>query len=347
MAKLRAALLCWFDRHRRDLPWRRTRDPYAIWISEVMLQQTQVRAVIPYWEGFLARFPDPRALALAPLPDVLAAWRGLGYYARARNLKAAAEEICARFGGELPRTSEELRTLPGFGRYTAGAVASIAFGEASPVVDGNVARVLSRAFEIEGDSADRARDAELWRIAGELVHGERPGDFNQALMELGATMCRPEAPSCLLCPIRGQCRALAHGRVDELPPPKKRPERIALHLAVAAWTRRGRWLLGRRQDGGLFGGLWDLPSIPVASADDAAAKLEALLGRGADIGERLGEVRRTLTHRDLTMWIHEVRGGRSPRALEGYQELRWVTPEQAQALGMSTAMVRAFETARR
>jgi A/G-specific adenine glycosylase len=199
--RLRAALLAWFDRNRRELPWRRTRDPYAIWLSEVMLQQTQVATVIPYWERFLARFPTVTALAEAPLDEVLSLWSGLGYYSRARNLHRAANEVVARHGGALPASHAALLALPGFGRYTAGAVASIAFGLPEPLVDGNVARVFSRACAIEGAPGDREREKKLWAEAARWVQGERPGELNQALMELGATVCTARSPRCGLCPL--------------------------------------------------------------------------------------------------------------------------------------------------
>jgi len=345
---LRASLLAWYDRHKRDLPWRRTRDPYAIWLSEVMLQQTQVATVIPYWERFLQRFPTVEALAAAPLPDVLAGWRGLGYYSRARNLHRAAQEIVARFGGRLPSTAADLLTLPGFGRYTAGAVASIAFGEPAPLVDGNVARVLSRIFEVEGPPGDRAREARLWELATALVPGERPGDFNQALMEHGATVCRPENPLCLLCPVREECLAYLHGRVAELPPAKVRAAPKRMTLAVAVWAHEGRLLLARRAEKGLFGGLWELPAAEVQdeTADpESAAKLAEALGTDVSVRGHLGTVRRQLTHRSLSLRLLRVTGQQHPTRAPAFQELRWCTPVEASSLGMSTAMHKALEAA--
>ncbi|MBF5042824.1 A/G-specific adenine glycosylase [Aggregicoccus sp. 17bor-14] len=348
-APLRAALLAWYDREKRDLPWRRTRDPYAIWLSEVMLQQTQVATVIPYWERFLARFPTVAALAAAPLEEVLTGWKGLGYYSRARNLHRAAQEVVQRYGGQLPRTAAELLTLPGFGRYTAGAVASIAGGEAAPLVDGNVARVLSRLFEVKGLPGDRAREARLWQLAGELVQGERPGDFNQALMEHGATVCRPEKPLCLLCPVREHCGAYRHGRVDALPPAKVRAAPKLLTLALAVWADdEGRLLLARRAEKGLFGGLWELPAAEVAAeATDAQAgeALSEALGVRVLPERALGEVKRQLTHRSLTLRLVQVSGAKVPVTAPGFVDLRWCTREEALALGMSTAMHKALEVA--
>ncbi|MCY1016012.1 A/G-specific adenine glycosylase [Pyxidicoccus sp. MSG2] len=348
LASVRGPLLGWYDRNKRDLPWRRTRDPYAIWLSEVMLQQTQVSTVIPYWERFLARFPTALALAAAPLDDVLAGWKGLGYYSRARNLHRAAQEVVSRFGGRLPATAEELLTLPGFGRYTAGAVASIAFSEEAPLVDGNVARVLSRLFEVEGLPGDREREATLWALATALVKGERPGDFNQALMEHGATVCRPESPLCLLCPVRDACLAFRKGRVDELPPAKVRAAPKKLTLALAVWPHAGTLLFARRADAGLFGGLWELPAAEVDEdlpAADATSRLAAALGTEVKLEGALGTVKRQLTHRDLTLRLLRVSGPQRPTLTPAFQELRWCTPTEASALGMSTAMQRALDAA--
>ncbi|MCY1046308.1 A/G-specific adenine glycosylase [Corallococcus sp. bb12-1] len=345
-AALRGPLLSWYDRNKRDLPWRRTRDPYAIWLSEVMLQQTQVSTVIPYWERFLARFPTVKALAAAPLDDVLSGWKGLGYYTRARNLHRAAQEVVERFGGKFPPTAEQLITLPGFGRYTAGAVASIAFGEPAPIVDGNVARVLSRLFEVEGLPGDRDREATLWALASELAKGERPGDFNQALMEHGATTCRPESPLCLLCPVRDGCFAYRKGRVHELPPAKVRAAPRKLFLALAVWPHAGTLLFARRADKGLFGGLWELPAVEVEEDTpeaEAVQRLSSTLGATLTLEGTLDSVRRQLTHRDLTLRLLRVSGGPRPTKSPAFQELRWCTPQEAEALGMSTAMQRALD----
>jgi len=336
--ELRSALLRWYDAQARDLPWRRTRDPYAIWISEVMLQQTQVSVVLPYWSAFLARFPDVRSLARASLDEVLGAWRGLGYYARARNLHRAAEAVVERHDGRLPDTVEALGALPGFGRYTVGAVASIAFGREVPLVDGNVARVLARLLGVEGGSGDVARERRLWELAAALVQGERPGDWNQALMELGATVCRPEQPTCLLCPLRARCVALATGRVAEIPAPRPRPARRSLYLAVAVARKGDAVLLVRRQGTGLFGGLWELPSVECAAGDEVAA----LRARWPEIGRSprsLGRVERTLTHRALTLAIYEVERLRPPDGA------RWATAREMETLGISAAMQAALRRA--
>lgn len=324
--ELPTKLLRWFDRAQRDLPWRRTRDPYAIWISEVMLQQTQVTTVIPYFERFLLRFPTLTALAAAPLTEVLSLWSGLGYYSRARNLHRAAGVIVAEHGGALPASVGALLALPGFGRYTAGAVASIAFGIQAPLVDGNVSRVFTRVFALDQPK----REKRIWELATELVPARRPGDFNQALMELGATLCLPTAPRCPSCPVRADCQALAQGRVDQLPPPKVRAPRKLLRLSVAVCRRGPRLLVMRREDGGLFGGLWELPSA-------APDQLAALLGSQGAIGARLGTVSRTLTHRELTLELWSARASPGLEAPAGYQAVRWVTAGQLLELGISAA----------
>ncbi len=330
-SELRGALLRWYGTQARDLPWRRTRDPYAIWVSEVMLQQTQVPVVLPYWTAFLARFPDVRALARASLDEVLAAWRGLGYYARARNLHRAAQVVLEHHAGRLPDDVEALRALPGFGRYTVGAVASIAFGRPVALVDGNVARVLARLFAIAGATGDPARETRLWSLAEVLVQGERPGDWNQGLMELGATVCRPEQPTCLLCPVRAHCAALTAGRVEAIPEPKVRTARRPLHLAVAAVRMGDAVLLVRRDWTGLFGGLWELPGVECAPGGE----VEALRARWPEIGETLrplGKVERTLTHRALTIEVYAV------EALAPPEGARWATAQQIESLGVSAAM---------
>lgn len=328
--RLHASLLGWFDREQRDLPWRRTRDPYAIWLSEVMLQQTQVTTVIPYWERFLARFPTVSDLAAAELPELLSMWSGLGYYARARALHRSAQAIAQQHGGQLPRTAAQLRELPGFGPYTSGAVASIAFGESTPLVDGNVIRVFARLFGIDGDPSSKGVIERMWAQAAALVPAERPGDFNQALMELGATVCAPRSPRCLLCPVQRECVALATGRVEQLPSPKAKKARKALTLTAAVVRREGRVLLARRPESGLFGGLFELPSVE-------GEGLAALFGAGAVQGELLATVERTLTHRDLRLQLFAFEVGRLPKQLGDYLEHRFVRPEELDGLGLSTA----------
>lgn len=293
---MRDALLAWYDTHRRDLPWRHTHDPWAVWVSEVMLQQTRVESVIGYWQRFLARFPTPAALAAAPLDDLLALWAGLGYYARARHLHRAAQQVVERHGGEIPNDPEAFGALAGVGRYTCGAVLSIAFGRALPVVDGNVERVLCRVDRIEEDPRAPAVSRRLWAQAATLADGERPGDLNQALMELGATVCTPRAPRCLLCPIRSACGGA--DVAERLPLKAKRAARRTEHR-VAALVRdaRGVWL-ARRPDAGLLAGLWELPS---ADGLDPAA-----LGLFVTGEARI--VEHAFTHRHWTLHVYPAEG---------------------------------------
>ncbi|MEZ4440833.1 MAG: A/G-specific adenine glycosylase [Polyangiaceae bacterium] len=323
-------LLAWFDRRARDLPWRRTRDPYAIWVSEIMLQQTRVDTVIPYYERFLARFPTPQALADAEVEEVLRHWSGLGYYRRARQLHLAAGEVVARYGGELPDSAEKLTDLPGIGRYTAGAIASIAHGEATPVVDGNVIRVLSRYCALEGDMRSQKGQKEVWARAAELLDEARPGDFNQAVMELGATVCTPRQPSCAECPLALGCRARREGRVEELPrlAPKKKPRREPLQAAVV--TRADRVLLAQRGPDGLFAGLWEPPMIAVG---DGPLSLRALGIASALALQATGEVRHVLSHLALEIAVHHAeapRAFRLPRPPAGvpYVAYGWRRPAE-------------------
>ncbi len=306
-AALRRRLLAWYDAGHRALPWRfpqRGADPYRVWVAEVLLQQTQVRAAIPYYERFVARFPTLEALAAAPLDEVLSLWSGLGYYARGRNLHAAAGAALSRHGG-LPASLEALRALPGFGPYTAGAVASIAFAIPAAAVDGNVARVLARLFLVAGDPSAARTRARLDALAAALVHPDRPGDLNQALMELGATVCGKPAPACRRCPLTSLCAARDAGREREVPPPRRRPARRPLALACALAGRDGALLLVRRPARGLFAGLWAPPSVELPPGEDPRRALAAAARRDHElslqVGEEVAACERTLTHRALTL----------------------------------------------
>jgi A/G-specific adenine glycosylase len=326
---LHTALLRWYEGARRDLPWRRTRDPYAIWLSEVMLQQTRVETVIPYFERFLARWPTVGALADAPIDDVLGAWSGLGYYRRARMLHAAAKAIQGQ--PRFPPDAATLAEVKGIGRYTAGAVASIAYGEAAPLVDGNVARVLARLFAIEEDVRAAKGIARLWALAEKLVHPEDPGGWNQALMELGATVCVPRQPRCLVCPVREACRARALGLENDLPrmKPKAKPQ-VQERWALVAKAKDGVSILfGQRRAEARFGGMWEPPSVDVfpdhasggsgrkgarakresrespETDHDAAARIAALAGVTIEKKSvaRAGAVTHVLSHRRLEIVV--------------------------------------------
>ena len=331
--RIRAPLLRWYDRHRRDLPWRHSSDPYAIWISEAMLQQTRVETVIPYWERFLEAFPDVDTLADADLDDVYAIWTGLGYYSRARNLKRAAQTIVADHAGQLPGTAEGLRELRGIGRYTAGAIASIAFDREEPVVDGNVIRVFTRLVGIREESTAKPVIDRIWRIAGELVRGPRPGDLNQALMELGATICTPKNPRCSDCPIQTRCDAHARGDAAQLPIKKKKPKPRPMR-AVAAWIERnGKILAVRRPEKGLMAGLWELPGGEIGPKDEAKDRLTEILLRvvGLEVQEfeSVGRIEHVFTHRRLELEVFRCRAHKGERVrLDQLPAHRWIRPDK-------------------
>jgi A/G-specific adenine glycosylase len=298
----RDRVLAWYDRHRRDLPWRRTGDPWAIWVSEIMCQQTRVDSVIPYWRRFLERFPTPADLATAPVDDVLSLWAGLGYYSRARNLQKGAAQVVERHGGRVPDDPQAFGDLAGVGRYTCGAVQSIAFGRRIGVVDGNVSRVLSRLHGIETDPSAPATKRRLWALADAWADAARPGDANQALMELGATVCSPRKPECLLCPLRPDCAAAASGDPERIPAPRKRPQKKDVaRICALVEDAEGVWL-GRRPDEGLLPGLWELPSVDGTAVDGLDA-----LGLAATT-DPPHEVIHTFTHLRWTMQVHRATG---------------------------------------
>lgn len=325
------ALLTWMAAARRNLPWRRRRDAYAVWVSEVMLQQTQVTTVIPYFERWLARYPDISSLAAAPLDDVLVLWEGLGYYARARNLHRAAQIVVASHDGRIPPDRGALLALPGVGRYTAGAILSLAFGLPEPVLDGNVRRVLCRLYDIAEDPHRPAVAARLWGEARALVDATpagRAGDLNEALMELGALVCTPRAPRCTACPLQATCRAHAAGTQQQRPARRARP-RIPHHLAAAAVIsdRSGRILIVRRRDEGLLGGLWGFPgglALPDETAAACAVRtVREMTGIDVQAAGALASIRHAYTHFRIT--LHAFRcshlNGR-PQA-HGCREVRW------------------------
>jgi A/G-specific adenine glycosylase len=305
---LRDDLLAWFDQHRRDLPWRRTREPYQIWLSEVMLQQTRVETVLPFYGRFLERFPTVEELARAEPEEVLAQWSGLGYYRRARQLHAAAREIVA--AGEFPATEEGLRRLPGVGAYTAAAVASIAFGAAVPVMDGNVERVLARVLALAAPPRAGGARRRLLAAAAELLDARRPGDSNQALMELGATLCTPRRPKCLLCPLLAGCRAAGEGDPERYPAAaaKRQAERHRLLVAVAA-NGAGVLLFRRPEDSTLLAGTWELPWMTlerdgVREQGTPESVLAARYGGRWTLAARAARVRHGITYRDLEIDVH-------------------------------------------
>jgi len=314
-----AALLAWYDRHRRRLPWRaepgEVPDPYRVWLSEVMLQQTTVKAVEPYYRDFLRRWPSVEDLAAAPLEDVLKAWAGLGYYARARNLHRTAEAVAERHGGAFPREVRALQALPGVGDYTAAAVAAIAFGQPATVVDGNVERVLARVYALPVPIRD-ARP-QIRRFAAALTPSERPGDFAQATMDLGATICTPRRPACVICPWREPCRARALGAAEAYPvkaPKVVRPCRFG--AAFLARRQDGAVLLRRRAERGLLGGMTEVPTSRWGERESEAAALEQapLPGRWRPLP---GAVQHVFTHFRLELEVFSALFPEETAAPEG------------------------------
>lgn len=339
-------LLAWYDRDRRDLPWRGQTDPYRIWISEAMLQQTVVATVIPYYNRFLQRFATVADLAAAPEADVMHAWSGLGYYSRARSLKRAAEAIVSDHDGKLPDQEEVLRTLPGVGPYTAAAVAAIAFGRRAFALDGNAARVMARVKAYEGELEAPTTKRDLHAFGLDLVPMERSGDFAQAVMELGARVCVPRAPACGVCPVAGSCEAFAQGRAQELPRRRPRRPKKPLSLVFVAIKNGEEVLLERRPSPGLLGGTWCLPAAEVGagqSLEDSARSLmrQRKLGKGTALYIVPGSVRHIFTHLDVQAQVVSLRhAGGVPDArgpgMSTAPPLRWVNARQPEGVALAS-----------
>lgn len=343
--KLTQRLVAWYKKNKRDLPWRHTNDPYAIWISEIMLQQTRVDTVIPFYERFLKTFPSVEALAQSPLSSVLKAWENLGYYSRARNLHAAARVLVERFGCKIPDDPHELLKLPGIGTYTAGAIASIAFGRAVPAVDGNVRRILCRVFAIHESTGDPEVLKALESMARTLVPEKNPGDFNSAIMDLGATLCRPKAPLCPSCPLESLCQARLLGLENELPVVEKRgkiPHRYGVCAMV--FDDKARLLVVQRPSTGLLASLWKLPGGFSLNKKDMAGDLvrevNKELGIDIRVGEKIGSVDHVYTHFRLTLfayealWIKDSPSG-APIICHGCQDFRWASAKDLETLAFS------------
>ncbi len=344
-------LLAWYGQHRRDLPWRRRRpDPYHVLVSETMLQQTQVTTVIPYFTRFIARFPTLADLARADPQEVLRQWQGLGYYSRARHLQRAAADIAANFGGKVPSTVERLLELPGIGRYTAGAIASIAFNRRAPILDGNVARVLCRLDAVREDPRGAAVRARLWKRAEEILPRSRLSDFNSAMMELGAMICTPRGPRCGACPVRKHCRAFAADLQNQIPPPK-RAVTTPLHRRWVFCIRgKNKFLIEQRPATGRWAGMWQFITLKPTQPAKMSASLGAHISMRTSPPRRIGELRHALSHRRyiFDVLVCEVRGDSTSL------DRKWVAFKELLNFPMPTphvriaAMVKAMgeETAR-
>ena len=342
LSAIAAPLLSWYDENKRDLPWRHTRDPYRVWVSEIMLQQTRVAAVLPYYGRWMEELPTVEALAAAPEERLMKLWQGLGYYSRARNLQKAARVIVDELGGAFPGTYEALLRLPGVGDYTAGAVASIAFGEAVPAVDGNVLRVVSRAAGIREDIGD----AKVRRTFRSLLEGampkEEPGKFNQALMELGATVCAPNgAPDCGRCPLSALCEANRLGVQTELPVRGRKAPRRVEEMTVYLLKRGDAVALRRRGAAGLLAGLWEFPHVPGALDEAAAGEALSAWGLAALDWEKKIPAKHIFTHVEwrMTGYLLTVRGD--------CPAFTWADREALEALAVPSAFARYLEEARR
>jgi len=319
-------LLAWYARAGRDLPWRNTRDPYRIWLSEIMLQQTGVGAVIPYYERFLAVYPTVAALARAKVEEVVELWAGLGYYSRARNLHAAARTVVERHGGVFPADPAALMALPGVGRSTAGAILSIAFDIPAPILDGNVRRVLCRLFALAEDPRRPAAERKLWSWAEALTSADRPHDYAQAIMDLGATLCTLKNPDCPRCPLAALCQARAQGRERELPLSGKKVAVPTVVQVALLLEQKGSFLVRRRPLSGMLGGLWEFPAAAVAEGSTplaAARSLLAELGLQATLDET-GKVAHAYSHFRLDLRLYRGQVDDSGRVSEG--EERWIDP---------------------
>lgn len=341
---IRRKLLAWYDAHRRELPWREQPSAYATWVSEVMLQQTRVEVVRDYYKRFMHSYPSVTMLAQADEADVLRLWQGLGYYSRAKRLLEGARHVAQHCAGVLPDDPQQLQKIPGIGPYSAGAIASISYGKRAPLVDGNVIRVLTRLFALPGDPQKGLVKAALWELADQLVSPSRPGDFNQALMELGALVCRPKAPACLDCPLRADCRARREGEAERFPELKKRARPTELSM-VTVLLRRGsrvgvhsvpasaRW----------WAGLDAFPFEDVARPGDAAATALGLVERHADPRgdlRALPVVKHSVTRFRVQLHPFEVEVG----IRDGNSTLRWVAPQEASQLSLPAAHMKVLRT---
>lgn len=355
LTQARRSLTAWYRRRARELPWRATRDPYAIWVSEIMLQQTQVASVIAYYERFLAAFPTVEALAAAPEESVLRLWEGLGYYRRARHLHQAAQAVVTRHGGRLPREAELLRALPGIGRYTAGAILSIAFERREPILEANSRRVLARLFALEGDPTKQPLENVLWGLARVLLPRHKPGEFNQALMELGSEVCVPGRPDCGGCPLRRCCRARQQGLEDALPSGAAKARIEQVREAAIVVRQGGRILVVRQPPAARWAGMFDFPRVTLGNQKGKAllrflvAQVQQLARVSIDLPRKIGQIRHGVTRFRISLECYEAwvcggdgssgptqaRGRARGKSVAGARDgVHWVTARQLSKLPM-------------
>jgi A/G-specific adenine glycosylase len=323
-------LLDWYRQNARRLPWRDHPDPYVIWVSEIMLQQTRVETVIPYFQNWIQRFPTVNALAAAPLQDVLNLWEGLGYYSRARNLHKAARIVVETHDGHLPQDAAGLRALPGIGRYTAAAIASIAFGQDEPALDGNIRRVLSRFFNLDTPARSTQGEKQLWELAQQNLPPGQAGDYNQAIMDLGATICTPSSPNCPNCPVSSSCQAYALGLQEQRPVTTPKPEIPHYTVTAAVIQRDGRTLIVQRPLTGLLGGLWEFPGGKREPGEDLSTCLQRELleelNLTIQVGQPFGVYRHAFTHFRVTLHAFLCTVNGSEPHLKEHIDLRWAVP---------------------
>jgi A/G-specific adenine glycosylase len=331
--KIQQRLIRWFEKNARDLPWRKTQDPYAIWVSEIMLQQTQVPTVIPYYQKFLKSFPTVRHLAKANLSEILKVWEGLGYYSRARNLHRSSKIVLNHFHGKIPDNLKDLLGFPGIGRSTAGAILSFAHNKDAPILDGNAKRVLSRLFAISGSLKERKTEQLLWHTSESLLPKGYSNSFNQALMDLGAMLCIPKDPQCPRCPVRNLCKGYRSGKPESFPP--RTPKKMIPHIVAvsAVIQREGRVLLNRRPPRGLLGGLWEFPNWKIEEERRLRLRLRNFVkketGMNVNVKEQIGTFHQTFSHFKLTLHTYDC------ESLTERGEGRWVPIRSLHLLAMS------------
>ncbi len=350
--KIQKELLSWFAENQRALPWRESYDPYQVWISEIMLQQTQVVTVLPYFERWMKLFPTVQKLAAADQDEVLKAWEGLGYYSRARNLHKAAQQICKEHHGKIPQTADELRTLPGIGPYTCGAILSIAFNKETPILDGNVVRLLTRLYDVAQSPTDTQVKKELWRLSETLIPHGNARDFNQAMMEFGALHCTPKNPSCESCPLQGSCQAYSEGTVDKRPVKGKQKESISIEVALGVLVKThsnhpqksSQFFVQKRAGEGLMSGLWEFPG---GKREKGESLLQALrreifeeTGVHVNKAKKLLTIQHAYTKYRVKLhcyWIEDFEGNPKMMPGEAVSEAQWVSLDELEKMAFPAA----------